>query len=82
MTTTYNHTGKGGIVRKAENAQHAADIIARREYGKRGFCRSLRHDSRTEDGRSHTYEAFIGRAVPGQPGTTAGRNVWIYETHA
>ena len=79
MTTTYEHTGKGGVVRKATDAKHAADIIARREFGKRGYCRSIRHDSRTEDGKCHTYEAFIGRPVPGERGTTAGRSIWIYE---
>ena len=79
MSSTYEHTGKGGPVRKATDAKHAADIIARREYGKRGFCRSIRLDSYTEDRRSYTYEAFIGRPVRGEPGTTTGRNVWIYE---
>lgn len=79
MTNTYEHTGKGGAVRRATSAEHAANILARREYGRRGFCRSIRHDSRTEDGRNHTYEAFIGAPVKGEPGTTSGRNVWIYE---
>jgi len=67
------------VVTRATNAQEAADKIARRIYGRRGYARSLRHDSRTEDNRSHTYEAFVGVSVKGQPGTTSGRNVWIYE---
>ena len=79
MATTYEHTGKGGIVRNAESAEHAADIIARREYGKRGFCRTIRLDCYTEDRRSHTYQAFIGRPVPGNSRTISGRDIWIYE---
>lgn len=79
MPNTYEHTGTGGPVRRAESAEQAADIIARREYGKRGICRTLRLDSYTEDRRNYTYEAFIGRPVKGEPGATAGRNVWIYE---
>ena len=67
------------VTTRAGSAKEAADIIARRIYGKRGFCHALRHASRTEDGRSHTYEAFIGVPVKGDRGTTSGRNIWIYE---
>lgn len=65
---------------EAENAREAALIFAnrqaRREFGKRGYCRSMRLDCWTEDGKSHTFEAFIGRDV--ERGTCAGRNEWIY----
>lgn len=79
MATIYEHTGEGPVVTRATSAKHAADIIARREFGKRGFCRTIRLDSYTRDGSVHTYEAFIGRPVRGERGTTTGRNVWIYE---
>lgn len=67
------------VTTRATSAREAADIIARRIYGKRGFCRSMRHDSRTEDNHSHTYEVFIGVPVRGEPGTTSGRNIWLFE---
>lgn len=65
----------------AEGATSAADIFAgreaRRAYGRRGYCRVLRLDCWTQDGLSHTFQAFIGRDVPGSQGTTSGRDVWI-----
>ena len=79
MATTYEHTGEGAVIRRATSAKHAADILARREFGRRGFCRTIRLDSYTRDGTVQTYEAFIGRPVRGEHGTTTGRNVWIYE---
>jgi len=67
---------------RADSAREAAEIFANRqaarEYGRTGFCRTMRLDCWTPNGRSHTFEAFIGRPVPGDRGTTAGRNVWIY----
>lgn len=68
----------------AGGATEAAAIFAareaRREYGRGGYCRTLRLDAWTENGLSHHYEAFIGRSVPGDSATTSGRNVWIYVT--
>jgi|SRR5262245_46372479 len=65
---------------EAEDVHAAAEIFAarqaRREYGKRGYCRTLRLDCWTENGCNYTYEAFIGYSVRG--GTTSGHNVWLY----
>jgi hypothetical protein len=67
---------------QAESAREAAEIFAarqaRRDYGRAGFCRTLRLDSWTENGNSHTFEAFIGKPVRGDRGTTSGHNVWMY----
>lgn len=71
---------------EAEGASAAARIfaerLARREYGRSGHCRTLRLDSWTQNGASHTFEAFIGKPVPGDRATTSGRNVWIYVRRA
>ncbi len=84
-TITVTHTGGGGPVRVPTDeakrdglsiAEYTAGVIARREYGRRGYYRTLRLDSWTEDGSSHTYEAFIGH--DDGHGATVGRNVWIY----
>lgn len=70
----------------ADSASEAAEIIAqrlaRREYGKRGHVRTQRLDSWSRNGTHHTFEAFIGRPVPGDYGTTSGHNVWIHVTRA
>jgi len=67
---------------EAQSAQEAAEIFAtrqaRRDYGKNGHYRTMRLDSWTENGKSHTFEAFIGKPVPGDRFTTSGRNIWIY----
>jgi hypothetical protein len=64
----------------AESAADAARIFAtrqaRRDYGSKGYCRSLRLDSWTRDGRSHTFETFIGRDVRG--GACAGHDIWLF----
>ena len=80
---TYTHTGTGRDI-KAESARDAASMLARRDYGKSGYCRTLRLDCETEDGSSRTYEAMIAHEVYVGRGRkeTAGRNVWIYETRA
>jgi hypothetical protein len=85
--TRYTHTGNGGPV-LASDARHAAEILARRMYGRRrGTVAALRHDSdtTTRDGRiaGSTWEAFVGRGpttamvLRGKTGVD-GRNVWIY----
>lgn len=66
---------------QAKSAEEAAEIfanrLARREFGRRGYCRTLRLDSWTRDGTLHVFEAFIGKSLPGDPFTTAGHNSWI-----
>lgn len=66
-TITIKHTGVGGDVRVeidcARNmALEAAGILSRRQYGRRGTVAALRLDSWGADGKSHTYQAFIGRS--------------------
>ena len=85
-TITIKHTGTGGDVRvRADSetpARDAAEILARRMFGKRGTVVALRMDSMCTDGSS-TWEAFIGREPTASerrkygPGVT-GHNVWIY----
>jgi hypothetical protein len=78
MTTTFTCDGFRPV--QADSAAEAARIFAgrqaRRDYGRRGYCRTMRLDCWTEDGRSHTFEAFIGYSV--DRATTSGRNVWLY----
>jgi hypothetical protein len=75
------YTADGFRAVTADSASDAAQIFAdrqaRREYGRNGYSRRPRLDCWTQDGKSHTFEAFIGR--PGyEPRTMIGRNVWIY----
>jgi hypothetical protein len=80
MTDTIRYTSPGHRSVRADSASEAAAIFgareARRAYGRRGYVRTMRLDCWTENGSSHTFEAFIGYDVGG--GTTSGRNVWIY----
>lgn len=84
--TKIKFTADGFRAVLAETAGEAARIFAqraaRREYGPRAYCRTLRLDHWTQDGSMHAFEAFIGRDVPGSHGTTAGRNEWIYVRRA
>ena len=57
-------------------AQAFAERLARRTYGRKGYCRNVRLDCWTESGTSHTFEVFIGYSV-GQ-GTTSGHNEWLH----
>ncbi len=66
------------VTTKAQDAREAANIIARRIYGRRGYARTLRLDSSSRDGSSATYEAFIGVTPRNEPSRTVGRNIWIY----
>ncbi len=79
----YTHTGTGRDI-KAESAHDTANTLARRDYGRSGYCRTLRLDCETEDSRCRTYEATIAHEVCVGHGRkeTVGRNVWIYETRA
>lgn len=79
-TIDISHTGPGGSVRVStwdnDKAATVAGILARREYGRRGTCRTLRLDSWARDGTAYNYEAFIG--TRNNDGSVSGRNVWIY----
>ena len=84
-TITVKHTGTGGDVRVAIDSDHpardAANILARREFGRRGTVVTLRLDSWSKT--SSTWEAFIGRSPTAAEARkygngVTGHNVWIY----
>jgi hypothetical protein len=55
--------------------------MARRAYGKRGYCHHVRLDTYTENGSSFNYEAFIGVDQPAKyGGGCSGRNIWLTVT--
>lgn len=57
-------------------ARKAADIIARRLFGKSGYCRILNLDSWATDYSFLTYNAFVG--YDNGYGSTIGRNIFVY----
>jgi len=61
---------------EAADVEDAVEIIARRMFGSRGVCATLRHAGHSPDRRCYTYEAFVG--VNEHNGTN-GQNVFIYE---
>ena len=63
----------------ADAAKLFADRLARREYGKTGYCRLIRLNGHAADGSWSAYEAFIGYTPAGEHNSTAtvGRNVWL-----
>jgi hypothetical protein len=77
--TTYTCEGFRPVA--AYDASEAAAIfaerLARRQYGKRGYMRTMRLDHWTQDGSLHAFEAFIGYTVDKQ-GTTSGHNEWLH----
>lgn len=66
----------GEVQNVSDAAALFAGRLARREYGRRAYCRTIRADSWAMDGSSHTFEAFIG--TDDEQGNTVGRNVWVY----
>src|SRR5262245_59607790 len=64
------------VVESAKEAAHEfADRIARKVFGKRGYCHHVRLDGASTSGQYANYEAFIG--VPAQGGGTNGHNIWL-----
>lgn len=83
-----SHTGKGRGFRFREDDPRLADtdattlaaqIVAHREFGKRGIVRTMREDSHAADGSSYTSEAFIGK-YDRKTDSTTGHNIWLYES--
>ena len=84
-TIIVKHTGPGGDIRVRSDsetpAKDAAQILARRMWGRRGTVCTLRLDSQS---RSYsTWEAFIGRQPTASEcrkygNGVPGNNVWIY----
>lgn len=76
---TYTTNGMRAV--SAESMGEAAGIFAgrkaRREFGKSGYCRTVRQDAWAEDGSLAEFEAFIGYTPAGKHnrGSTVGRNV-------
>ena len=78
MTKTFRCEGFRNV--QADNAQEAAEVfanrLARKEFGKTGYARTLNLNSWTEDRKCFTYNSFIGYST-GRNETT-GRNEWLY----
>jgi len=77
---TIKHTGKGGDV-KAVSAKHAAEILARREFGRKGEVRTFRCTDHAPDMSTATFQAFIGKPESPRKGAdtaTVGRNIIIW----
>jgi hypothetical protein len=78
---TFTCTGFRNV--SADSADEAAGIfaerLARRRFGKRGYCRTMRLDSWTENGHTHTFEVFIGYDV--DRNTCSGFNEWLHVHH-
>jgi len=75
----YDRRGEPSQYREINDARDAAWLfanrLAKREYGKRGYCHHVLMDCASTDGRYANYEAFIGVRVEG--GATSGKNVWL-----
>jgi hypothetical protein len=92
MTKTYRH-GKMRpimygtfvddveILRAKDAAMVFAGRIARKTFGKKGYCHHVREDLRREDGLWFSFEAFVGYDLPrAYGGGTQGHNEWIEVT--
>ena len=75
--TTYSPPRAVRAETRLDAAERVAATIARKWYGRRGYCHHVREDCRTMDGRETTFEAFIGYPSRSRDGCQ-GRNVWIY----
>ena len=73
--TTYDPPKRVRAESRKEAADKVASSIARKWYGRSGYCRHVREDCRTLDGRETTFEAFIGHDVGDG---CNGRNIWVY----
>jgi hypothetical protein len=67
--------GEHGIDGPLAAAVAFAARLAHREFGQGGYCRTIRLDSLSRDGRHGRYQAFVGASPQRHP--TAGYNVWI-----
>lgn len=74
----YEYESGGGywIVDSASDAARIfANRLARRQFGRKGYCHHVRLDSRREDGQMGIFEVFIG--YPAEGGGTQGHNEWL-----
>jgi hypothetical protein len=71
----YHCNGYKGV--NAHDAREAAYIfanrMARRRYGDKGYCRTIRQDAFTHDGKSAHFEAVIGKGSSG-----IAQSIWLY----
>lgn len=73
--TTYDPPTRIRAESRDDAARIVADRIARRWYGRKGYCHHVRYDCRTMDNRQATFEAFIGYSLDNG---CQGRNIWLY----
>ena len=73
--TTYDPATRIRAEDRRDAAEIVANRIARKWYGRRGYCHHVREDCRTMDGRQTTFEAFVGHPVGDG---CQGRNIWVY----
>lgn len=73
----HDRRGEPMQYRKINTARDAAWLfanrLAKREYGRKGYCHHARLDCASADGRYGHYECFIG--VPAEGGGTTGKNI-------
>lgn len=74
-STTYDPPRRIRAESRDDAARKVADTIARRWYGRGGYCRHVREDCRRMDGSETTFEAFVGHNVGDG---CQGRNIWLY----
>ena len=84
MTKTYRSQGYTPIrsTDPHDTMTDAAKIFAtrtaRKEFGRSGYCRTLRMNSYSASGDSATFEAFIGKDLPRRcGGNCQGHNIWL-----
>ena len=75
---TYSANGFRPV--QANEMKDAAEVfagrLARKQFGRKGYCRICRLDGWDEQGRFGEYEVFIGYNGA-ERGTTVGHNEWI-----
>lgn len=79
MSNIYRCNGYRAV--RAEDSSEAAVVfanrMAREQFGRGGYARSVRCDSWAADGSGASYQAFIGYTPRGQ-NCTSGQNVSFY----
>jgi hypothetical protein len=73
--TTYDPPKRVRAETRKEAAEIVANRIAKRWYGRAGYCHHVRYDCRTMDRKTEHYEAFVGHTVGNG---CDGRHIWVY----
>jgi hypothetical protein len=75
-STSYDPPARIRAESDEDAARQVADRIARRWYGRKGYCHHVRYDCRTmHKPTTYTYEAFVGHPVGNG---CQGRHIWLY----